>query len=158
MQHLDAKMFKRGVAIFVAVLSVFSGLVWHNAYLPISTKLANDEKFIPFLMNLNNFLSQIIGEKLGIVPRYKVFRWFFTAASNMNFFSDPEGTAKEVEIKDSVISGVPVKIFQPATPEGGSQPNRPGLLFIHGGGLVFGSVNWKSYILQCIILARGIIP
>jgi acetyl esterase/lipase len=147
-------MLGKALAIIVASFAVFFGVIWYNAYVPISPKLKGDQKVMPFLFNFNNELSKIVSDKLGIVPKYKWFRWFFSAISTSGLFPMPE--VKGITIKDSVISGVPVKIFRPDDAEGEIQ-DLPGLIYFHGGGLVFGSANWTTYIQQCIMIAKGMV-
>jgi hypothetical protein len=153
---LIVDMLRKGLTIIVVLFAVFTGLIWYNVYLTISPKLKGDQKLIPFLFNFNNELSKIFDDKLGIVPKYKWFRWFFTTLSTSSLFPKPDLEAKGITIKDSVISGIPVKIFRPDEADGESQ-YRPGLIFLHGGGLVFGSVNWTCYIQQCIMIAQGVV-
>ncbi|CAB3998409.1 arylacetamide deacetylase-like 4 [Paramuricea clavata] len=143
-------MLRKGLTIIVALFAVLSGLIWYNAYLPISPKLKGDQKLIPFLFNFNNELGQIVDDKLGLVAKYKWYRWFFSAISTSNSLL----VAKGITITDSVISGIPVKIFRPELAKEGERQYRPGLIFFHGGGLIFGSVNWTCYIQQCIMIAQ----
>ena len=150
---LVEKMFRKGLALFVAFSAVFSGLIWYKVYLPISSKLEGDQKLIPFLFNLNNILSQIFSDKLGLVPKYQWFRWFFDTLGTSNVFSKAR-EAKGITVEDSVIAGVPVKIFKPEKVEGENQ-GHTGVVFLHGGGLVFGSANWNCYIEQCSMIAQG---
>ena len=145
-------MSRKRLTIFVTFSAVLFGLIWYKAYLPISPKLQGDQKLIPFLFNVNNILSQIFSDTLGLVPKYKWFRWFFTTIATSNLLFEPE--AKGITIEDSAIAAVPVKIFKPAKVQGENQ-DHPGVIFLHGGGLVFGSVNWNCYIQQCIMIAQG---
>ena len=145
-------MLGKLIAVIVALFAVFFGVTWYTAYLPISPKLKGDQKLIPFLFNINNELSKIFSVKLGLLPRYKWFRWFFSAASEPIFLAKPE--AEGITIKDSVISGVPVKIFEPDQAKGDIEYH-PGLIYFHGGALTMGSVNWHFYIQHCIMFAQA---
>ena len=147
-----SRMLGKVIAVIVALFAAFFGVIWYTAYLPISPKLKGDQKVVPFLFNINNELSKIFSVKLGLVPRYKWFRWFFSAASEPIFLNKPE--AEGITIKDSVISGVPVKIFEPHQAKGDIEYH-PGLIYFHGGGLTMGSVNWHFYIQHCIMFAQG---
>jgi acetyl esterase/lipase len=145
-------MWGKFFAVIVALFAVFFGGIFYNAYQNISPKLESDQKVVPFLFNVNNEICKIIGDKLGLVPKYKMYRWFFSTMSEPIFLAKPE--AEGITIKDSVISGVPVKIFQPDQAEGDIE-GRPGLIYFHGGGLSMGSANWHFYIQHCIMFAQG---
>lgn len=146
-------MLKKSLSIIVALYAVFFGIIWYHAYLAVSPKLEGYQKLIPFLFNLNNEMSKILADTFGLLPRYKWFRWFFSAISAPNIILEPDTNG--ISIKNTFINGVPVKIFHPTEERVGETIDRPGLIYFHGGGLVFGSVNWTGYTKQCIMLAQG---
>ena len=145
-------MCRKILAFLVAIVAVFSGIIWYNAYLPISPELKGDEKLIPFFFGVNRLLGKLIGDKLGLCAKYKVYRSFFSTMSETDWLFTPD--AKGITIEDSVISGVPVRVFRPVDKDG-KDGHRPGLIYLHGGGLVLGSVNWTSYVQQSIMFAQG---
>ncbi|XP_076863816.1 arylacetamide deacetylase-like 4 [Brachyhypopomus gauderio] len=83
-------------------------------------------------------LGQIL-ERLGLCSQVGFTRWLFGLAAPRKQ-PPPPG----LHIKDLTFSGVPVRVYQPtASP---SQLKR-GLLYFHGGGWIFGSI--ESYDAVC---------
>ena len=147
-------MLKTSLAVIVALCAVFVGAIWYNTYLPISDELKGDQKAIPFLFHFNEFLARIVSDRLGLLPKYKFFRWYFTSISTSTFLAKPN--TEGISIEESIISGVPVKIFRPKETQSDNQDNwLPGVIYVHGGGLILGSVNFTCYIEQCAMIARG---
>ncbi|XP_028395224.1 arylacetamide deacetylase-like [Dendronephthya gigantea] len=145
-------MCRKVLAILVAIIAIFTGLIWYNVYLPVSPKFKGDEKLIPILFGVNRLLGQIFGDKLGLSKKYEVYRSFFSIITETDWLFTSE-TKAGVTIEDSVISGVPVKIFRPVDKEG-EDSLHPALIYFHGGGLAMGSVNWTCYVQLCIMFAK----
>jgi acetyl esterase/lipase len=143
-------MIKKGITIFVAFLAVVCGVAWYGAYLPLSSKIGGpSSKFLPFSLQLGALLGHV-GSTLGM-SRIKVIRALF------GFFGEDwveigeQEWKKGINIADAMIAGVPVTIFQPETQDAAS----PGLFYLHGGGLAFGSRKYKAFMVPCAMLARG---
>jgi acetyl esterase/lipase len=62
----------------------------------------------------------------------------------------PEGPVageEDVEIRDEVVDGVPVRVYRPRGAEG----DLPGILYLHGGGFCIGSIETEHQ--ACVVLA-----
>ncbi|XP_069597857.1 arylacetamide deacetylase-like 4 isoform X2 [Ranitomeya imitator] len=137
-----------GVIIIFLVLGllIFLGITWNESskaeYPP---GIANPK----FLRMAHTFVvgSFILGkflDKLGI----------WNVAGPINFLQkkltpklkeDPE-----IFTKDLQFGGVPVRVYQPRSPSAGG---RKGVMFFHGGGFVFGSID--TYETLCRYLAKN---
>ncbi|KAM9299034.1 arylacetamide deacetylase-like 4 [Gastrophryne carolinensis] len=82
-------------------------------------------------------------EKLGIWSEVGLLR-FISALLVKKLGEDPELVIKNVEFE-----GVPVRIYQPKAPSTGS---RKGVMYFHGGGFVYGSI--ESYDHLCRHIAK----
>ncbi|KAM9299033.1 uncharacterized protein PAF06_016030 [Gastrophryne carolinensis] len=80
-------------------------------------------------------------EKLGIWSEVGLLR-FISALQAKKLGEDPELVIKNVEFE-----GVPVRIYQPKAPSTGS---RKGVMYFHGGGFVFGSIESYDYLCRHI--------
>ena len=123
----------RCLSIFVVLVSAFAGVFVYKVYLPLSPKIVPEDSLVlPIVFTTFNLISSL-GEQLGISPRYKTQRYLTEFPESLGFSLD---NADEVEtIEDTVIAGVPVRIYRPRNSLGQRQ-ERPGLIYFHGGGLV----------------------
>ncbi|KAG9472082.1 arylacetamide deacetylase-like 4 [Eleutherodactylus coqui] len=60
------------------------------------------------------------------------------------------GEDPKLLIKDLTFEGIPVRVYQPRSPSAGG---RKGVVFFHGGGWMFGSID--SYDVLCRYISRG---
>ncbi|XP_018408137.1 PREDICTED: arylacetamide deacetylase-like 4 [Nanorana parkeri] len=71
-------------------------------------------------------------ERFGICREITLFR-FMVQLGKRRLENDPE-----LSMKNLTFEGVPVRLYQPRLPSAG---DRKGVVFIHGGGFVFGSIE-----------------
>ncbi|KAM5140378.1 uncharacterized protein ACMZJ9_014206 [Mantella aurantiaca] len=71
-------------------------------------------------------------ERLGICREVALFR-FVAKLNKQALKNDPE-----LSMKDLQFEGVPVRLYQPKVADSG---DRKGVMFFHGGGFVFGSIE-----------------
>nr|XP_060614775.1 arylacetamide deacetylase-like 4 [Anolis sagrei ordinatus] len=118
------------LSIFVLFLLAWG--VWYNlrrTHIPQGIA-------IPRLLWLATFISScalmlaLVLEKLGICYRYKVWRVLMDGIA-------PKKTSKLI-IKDLFFDEIPVRVYWPKTPSAG---NRRGMVYIHGGCGLFGSIR-----------------
>ena len=144
-------MVKKAITIFVTCLAIITGIIWYGAYLPLSAKIEDPRsKYLPFLFRFADLLGYA-GEKLSIGSKINAFR---AAAWVIDRDWIPFGQGewkKGIDIKDSIIDGVPVIIFRPRHTQLTSSPV---LIHIHGGGFAFGSPKYKTYMVTCTMLAK----
>ena len=60
--------------------------------------------------------------------------------------SGPVPGEEDLEIRDEVVDGVPVRVYRPRGAEG----DLPGVLYLHGGGFCIGSIETEH--LACVVL------
>ena len=143
-------MVKTGITIFVTCLAVVAGIVWYQAYLPLSAKIGDPgSKVLPFALRFGGLLANV-GSTLGL-SRVKGIRAIFGFTDREWVDFGRSEWKKGVNITDTMIAGVAVTIFQPETQDTAS----PGLLHMHGGGLTLGSRKYKSFMVTCTMLAKG---
>ncbi|XP_075046043.1 arylacetamide deacetylase-like 4 [Mixophyes fleayi] len=82
-------------------------------------------------------------EKLGICSEIACFQ-FAMRFAKPKFEEDPELFMKNLQFE-----GVPVRVYQPRAPSVG---DRKGIMYFHGGGFVFGSID--TYDVLCRYIAK----
>ncbi|XP_062049075.1 arylacetamide deacetylase-like 4 [Lepus europaeus] len=126
--------FLLGVFLWVVLVHFFT------TYIPPSMQHPAKVRFLHCLFLYVVTLGNIL-EKLGICPMPKFARFVHDLVI---IKKDPR-----VAVTNLRFGSVPVRLFQPTAPSSGP---RRGIIFYHGGGAVFGSLN--CYHSLCSFLAR----
>ncbi|KAI4887148.1 hypothetical protein NFI96_020650 [Prochilodus magdalenae] len=83
-------------------------------------------------------------ERLGLCSQVGFTRWVRDGS-----LGNKQPPMPGLRIKDMTFSGVPVRVYEPTAP---SDQKRRGLMFFHGGGWMFGSID--SYESNCRHIAK----
>ena len=143
------------MGISVVSLAIITGIIWYQVYLPVSSKIGDPRsKGIPFIVRLVGIITYA-GTKLGIGSEIAVYRAITDGLSwieNLLDFGQDEWK-KGIDIKDTVVDGVPVIIFRPDSSIIQS-PAPPAVIYFHGGGLALFNAKVKTYKVICIMIAK----
>ncbi|XP_077776377.1 arylacetamide deacetylase-like 4 [Podarcis muralis] len=130
--------------LYTTIFIHFLLLVWGVSYRLTRTHLPRGLSYRPIML-LHDFsvgyglaLAGIL-EKMGICHRYSIIR-------AMCLFIPIMKDSKLI-IKDLVFDGVPVRLYWPKTSPAG---NRKGIVFLHGGAAVAGSIRTSEMICRAI--------
>ncbi|XP_066462799.1 arylacetamide deacetylase-like 4 [Eleutherodactylus coqui] len=123
------------IAVFLVLcLLIFFGVTWYeSSKAEIPPGMANPK--LVWRMHIFSTGMFILGEaleKLGIMNSTRLVR-FLQKISMLKLKDDPE-----VFKKDFQFDGVPVRVYHPRSP---SADGRKGIVFLHGGGFIFGSID-----------------
>ncbi|XP_040284955.1 arylacetamide deacetylase-like 4 [Bufo bufo] len=130
----------------VFCLLIFSVVTWYeSSKAEIPPGIANPSLLRNFhILSTGAFILGGILDKLGVLNIVQLFR-FLQNVSKPKLKDDPM-----VFKKDLQFHGVPVRIYQPRDP---SVRGRKGVMFFHGGGFTYGSID--SYDLFCTYLTKN---
>ncbi|XP_032992088.1 arylacetamide deacetylase-like 4 isoform X1 [Lacerta agilis] len=128
--------------IFIHVLLFARGVYYHFTRTHIPPGITDGRKLLFFSFVLGYLLELgVFLEKLGICHRYVLCR---AAYDNM-----PTRKDSKLIRKDLVFDGVPVRVYWPKTSPAG---NRRGIIYLHGGAGLIGSIRASENI--CSSIAR----
>ena len=150
-------MVKKAITIFVTCLAVMTGIIWYEVYLPLSPKLGGPLlKLLPFALRFSEVAGQA-GSKIGLGSTLPINRATLAGLSWIEYLFDfaigQDEWKNGIDVKDTVVAGVPVIVFRPDASTIQS-PAPPVVIYFHGGGLALASPKFKSYMLTCFMIAR----
>ncbi|XP_030078362.1 arylacetamide deacetylase-like 4 [Microcaecilia unicolor] len=143
-----------GIAVLVFLVATLVGLAFLLVVGVIYFELSNSEippgvahpwrlRVLHCVLIGVSVLGKIV-ENLGVCSQVVFVRCF-----RDRWLVGKEGEDPKLFIKDLTFDNVPVRVYQPKSPSSGG---RRGVVFLHGGGFVFGSIN--SYDSLCRYLSK----
>ncbi|KAG9482384.1 arylacetamide deacetylase-like 4 [Eleutherodactylus coqui] len=120
--------------VLVFCLSLFLGLTWYkSSKAEIPPGIANPKMLWRMhVVTTGAFILGYVLEKLGILNSARLIQIL------QKIFIPKLKDDPEIFKKDLQFDGVPVRVYQPRSPSVGG---RKGIVFFHGGGFMFGSID-----------------
>ncbi|XP_073681960.1 arylacetamide deacetylase-like 4 [Garra rufa] len=153
MQHIEATMYT-GIAILLIVFAAFFAVFCLLVVVPVYFELRklNTPPGIASPGKLRmihcvyvgiSIVGQILG-RLGLCHQMDFIRW-----CRCRIMGRKRPVPSSLRIKDLTFSGVPVRVYEPTAASG---EKKRGLVFFHGGGWMFGSIDEYDEVCQYISL------
>ncbi|MBN3310527.1 ADCL4 protein, partial [Amia calva] len=145
MELSTAILITGAAALFAAFLLMLIGIVYSelmNSEIPPGVSNPGRLRFIHGVLVGIAIVGRIL-EKLGLCNQLGFTRWFTSWLLIKNKPAPPG-----LRIKDLTFANVPVRVYEPTAP---SDTKRRGLVYLHGGGWMMGSID--SYDELCRYIA-----